>query len=467
MAQHTHIQPRSHRNWTYLTNQTSQTDLFGSVQGKHFVQFYDNELFLLKGIKKIVDSADCSIVIASKQHKKTLEDNRFLTATDTCSILEAEELLATFMVDSIPDRTRFFNTFAPLLSSLTRHKKILIFGEMVALLWAEGNQRGAIALEQLCNELQRTYNFSLICAYPLNNLGGHHQTELFINVCSHHSQVLPSESYGALETAEDRLREVALLQQQSISLKAEIAYRKKLEKQKDEFMGIVSHELKTPVTSLKAFTQVLHKKLTAEGNDQSALYLSKMDKQINRLTSLVRDLLDSTKIEGGILQFRSETFEFDALVTEIIEEIQHTAPNHTIIKKGAVKKMVQGDWERIGQVITNLLTNAIKYSPNADTIIVETSSDDKHLMLCVQDFGVGIRKEDKDHIFERFYRVTGDKQETFPGLGLGLYISSEIVQRHGGKIWVHQTSNQSSLPSHGKGRGSTFCFTLPLRSNEK
>lgn len=224
---------------------------------------------------------------------------------------------------------------------------------------------------------------------------------------------------------------------------------------RDEFMGIVSHELKTPVTSVKAFTQVLQKRFTQAGDTRSAVLLGKMDEQINRLTALISDLLDITKIQGGKLQFNENLFYFDALVIEIVEEIQRTTSRHRIEIVGVSKCTVYGDKDRIGQVLTNMLTNAIKYSPYADLIIVRTMIDKENVILSVQDFGVGIPKERQQQVFERFYRVDGN--ETVPGLGLGLYISAEIIKRQGGKIWVESE----------QGRGSLVSFSLPIQQEDQ
>jgi PAS domain S-box-containing protein len=234
----------------------------------------------------------------------------------------------------------------------------------------------------------------------------------------------------------------------------DITSRKQLESQKDDFMGIVSHELKTPVTSLKAFTQVLQYRFAQAGDERSAALLGKMDMQINKLTSLIGDLLDVTKIEGGKLQFNEANFPFDELVAEIVEEIQRTTSKHTIEKVGSTNKTVFGDKDRIGQVISNMLTNAIKYSPHANKIIVKTTADKDNVTLCVQDFGVGIPKERQEQVFERFYRVSGN--DTISGIGLGLYISAEIIKRQHGKIWVESE----------EGRGSTFYFSLPVQKEE-
>ncbi len=238
---------------------------------------------------------------------------------------------------------------------------------------------------------------------------------------------------------------------QWIGTNTDIDDQKKALEQKDEFLSIASHELKTPVTSLKGFTQILQMKFEKEGNVQAVDLLSKMDKQVNKLTSLIVNLLDVTKIENGQLAFSEVDFDFNILIKEIAEEMQLTTESHKIVYDISHAIGVKGDRNRIGQVITNLISNAIKYSPDAHEIFLSTSMKNQHIKLCVKDFGIGIPDEKKSNIFNRFYRVSGDKENTFPGLGLGLFISAEIIKRHNGKIYLEST----------EGKGSTFCFTLP------
>ena len=238
----------------------------------------------------------------------------------------------------------------------------------------------------------------------------------------------------------------------SMILAAVVAERRELERQKDEFIVMANHELKTPVTSLKGFAQILQRRFAKAGDEESARLLLKMDAQLNKLTSLIEDLLDVTRIEAGKLQFHKTSFPFDELVDEIIEEVQHVTEKHTILREGLAQKMVYADKDRIGQVITNFLSNAIKYSADSHEITVNTSATNHHVTLSVQDFGLGIAKEQQPYVFERFYRVAGAIERTYPGLGIGLYISREIIKRQDGNIWV--TSE--------KGKGSTFGFTLPV-----
>ena len=222
--------------------------------------------------------------------------------------------------------------------------------------------------------------------------------------------------------------------------------------QREEFMAIASHELKTPVSSLKGYTQVLQSRFHKAGDERSAALLAKMDAQLNKLIRLISELLDVTRIEAGQLAWHSEPVDLNALVREIVEEVGHTSERHQIRLEEAALPLVSGDRERLGQVLTNLLSNAMKYSPQAETVLVKVAVDGDSAIVGVQDFGIGMDLEKQQHVFERFFRVNDPEHESFPGLGLGLFISAQIIERHGGRLWV-----ESHL-----GAGSTFSFTVPL-----
>jgi signal transduction histidine kinase len=237
----------------------------------------------------------------------------------------------------------------------------------------------------------------------------------------------------------------------------DVSERKELDKRKDEFISMASHELKTPVTSLKGFLNLVQRRSMKQGDEKILHYLARMDMQINKLTALINDLLDLSRMQTGKLIYREETFLLDELVREIVANIQETTQTHRLILERQTHATVFGDRERIGQVLINLLNNAIKYSPRADTVLIRMANDQQKILVSIQDFGIGIAQDHHLRIFERFYQVTEPAEKTYPGLGIGLSISSEIVRRHGGQMWVESR----------KGEGATFHFTLPLTDEGK
>lgn len=233
----------------------------------------------------------------------------------------------------------------------------------------------------------------------------------------------------------------------------DISEKKALERRKDDFISLASHELKTPVTSIKGYTQIL-KKLVAKDTDPSVVkYLGKMDQQISKLKNLITDLLDVSKAAQGKLDYKDTQFSLDKTIEGIIEDIQHVTDTHQILFENKMPVTICGDQERIGQVVINLLTNAIKYSPDADRVVVRMEQDGNTVQIHVQDFGMGIPPHALTKIFERFYRAYNEEQPVYSGLGIGLYISHEIVARHNGSIAVQSILN----------KGTTFTVSLPLK----
>lgn len=232
----------------------------------------------------------------------------------------------------------------------------------------------------------------------------------------------------------------------------DITDRKDIEMQKDTFIGIASHELKTPITTMKGYSQILEKSLLKQGNSKDKYLIQNINKQTDRLTELINDLLNTNKIQAGKLKFQKEGFDLNTLVAKIILDFQHSTETHQFVKEGEINRQVYGDPGRVEQVLANLLTNAIKYSPKANKVIIRIESDKTNAIVSVQDFGIGVAKRDQAKIFERFYRTNEKDGLKLGGFGLGLYIASEIIKGHNGKIWVESV----------KGKGSKFYFTLPI-----
>ena len=233
----------------------------------------------------------------------------------------------------------------------------------------------------------------------------------------------------------------------------DIEDQKQAEKRKDEFLSIASHELKTPLTSIKAYMQLLERAFAPEleASADSGNYLKRAQFQVDKLHNLIADLLDISKIESGRMKFNKKVFKFEDLLASSIDIITQTNHDVRIIRRGTVDALMYGDEIRIEQVILNYLTNAIKYSPDTKEVVVENSlTPEGHILVKVIDFGVGIPADKQSQIFNKYYRVE-ETSHRFQGLGIGLYICSEIIKRHGGAFGVESNSNL----------GSTFYFTIP------
>jgi len=558
-------------------------------QSEHFVQFCETDEFLVNSLSEFIGTGlragDACIVIATKSHRESLEERLQAEDLEVAAArargqyvsIDAAATLPKFMVEGLPDPGRFTEVVGSMIARAAKGRRhVRIFGELVVLLWADGNRAAAIRLEELWNHLGETHPFSLFCAYPMHGFAGEVYEVEFTEICKQHSQVIPAESYPALASLDERLRAITLLQQRANSLEVEIAERKvaeerlrasenryrqlfdsnlvgvfvsdfagtfldandgfldllgytreellagimqrdaltppefhslsqnavkalqetcssgtyekeylhksgkripvlvavtriehsntcigfvldiserkELDKRKDEFISMASHELKTPLTSLKGFLSLLQRRLATQEDEKALHYLSRIDAQVNKLTKLINDLLDLSELETGQLVYRAKRVVVDDLVQETVENVQGTTQTHHLLLQGQTQAEVFGVRDRIGQVLINLLTNAIKYSPHANTVVMCVAKDHNKVLVSVQDFGIGIAKEHQHKIFERFYQVTDAEEKTYPGLGIGLYICCEIVKRHGGQLWVESEKDE----------GATFHFTLPL-----
>ncbi|WP_145857990.1 sensor histidine kinase [Pedobacter suwonensis] len=235
----------------------------------------------------------------------------------------------------------------------------------------------------------------------------------------------------------------------------EIEFRKQAEHKKDEFISIASHELKTPLTSVKGYIQLLQRSLKRDDKAVAQNHLEKASIQLEKLNELIVDLLDISKIESGKMKFNMKPFCADNMVNNAIEMLQQSNPDFKISKLGQTDEMIFGDEMRLEQVVINFITNAIKYAPGTDQVNVTVNIKDEKLYVAVKDFGIGISKEQQQKIFDKFYRVE-ENSNRFNGLGIGLYICSEIINRHGGAIGVN------SVPDEG----SEFYFIIPTTEEE-
>lgn len=232
----------------------------------------------------------------------------------------------------------------------------------------------------------------------------------------------------------------------------DVTEQKQDEQRKNDFISMVSHELKTPLTSLNAYQQLLQAKSLKLEDPFISGALDKMNVQVKKMTTLINGFLNVSRLESGKILLHKEEFDLKTLVGSVVEEIQLTESSHRIIFLPGTSVIVKADQSKIAAVISNLLSNAIKYSPKADQVEISYEIVEDQVQLMVKDQGMGIKSQNLDKLFERFYRVETKYAHTISGFGIGLYLSAEIVKRHDGKIWVE------SEP----GKGSVFYFTIPL-----
>ncbi|CAM3664573.1 PAS domain S-box protein [Mucilaginibacter galii] len=234
----------------------------------------------------------------------------------------------------------------------------------------------------------------------------------------------------------------------------DITEQKEDDLRKSDFIAMVSHELKTPLTSLSGFMQVMEFKAKKTQDEQSAMILDKARKQIGKMTTLINGFLNVSRLESGKIHIEKQRFDMKELVKEIEEETVPANTSHHIIFAPVITTWVIGDRDKIGQVITNFISNALKYSAPGTTVQIACVAGNGCSVVSVRDEGMGIAEKDLSKLFDRYYRVEGHELKGVAGFGIGLYLCSEIIQRHNGKIWVESTAQV----------GSSFFFSVPVEN---
>jgi PAS domain S-box-containing protein len=236
----------------------------------------------------------------------------------------------------------------------------------------------------------------------------------------------------------------------------DITSRREIEQRKDDFLSIASHELKTPLTTVKGYIHMLNRYMPENAEERYRVLVEKTAAYVTRLNNLITELLDVSRIQTGNIELHKAAFDFDRMLTDTVEGLQAATKSHQITIEGRAGTLILGDESHLIQVMNNLLSNAIKYSPESNQILVYVNQVSDYLKVSVTDYGMGIKMEDQSKIFDRFYRVS-EIQQRFPGMGIGLYVCDQIIKNHGGTLWVESE----------EGKGSTFSFTLPLVNKEE
>lgn len=440
----------------------------------HFVEFYDDSHNLLRKVHEFMNAGleegAAAIVIATPEHRFGFE--RLLSpptrSLSRLFLLDAQETLHKFMLDGRPDPRLFHETIGQVMEAarFAGNGQVKAFGEMVALLWAEGKAESAIRLEELWNELSKRYDFSLFCAYPLRSFAKAEDNERFQRVCAEHSHVHPVEGFSLPASDDELHRLIASLQQRTSALEAEVKRRAAVERElaqlnarKDEFLAILGHELRNPMASIgNAIAIMAHSK-----QDPEVLELARkvVDRQFTQLNRLVDDLLDVSRVTTGKLQLRLEPVSVEDLIHQAVEEVRPLidAKRHTFDSTLALHSVrMVADAGRLTQAIANLLTNAAKYTPPGGKIALHASGLPHELTIVVTDNGCGLDTGTRERLFELFGQGRNGSAEGGGGLGVGLALCKTIVQLHGGRL---------DAQSEGDGKGSRFTLTLPLQHPPK
>jgi signal transduction histidine kinase/ActR/RegA family two-component response regulator len=472
---------------------------------EHFVQFYESDEFLLNSLGDFIGeglwAGDACVVVAGGPRREGLDRRLRAAGLDADAArargqyisLDAGETLAQFMAGGRPDPRRFTKVVGGVLKrAAAGRRRVRVFGDMVAHLCGEQNHAAAVELEGLWNGLRETQPFSLFCAYPLEQFGCTTLAAPFDELCAAHTRVVPAESYAAAAETDERLRAIALLQQKAHSLEAEVAERRRVEESlralneqlgrelaererllareqaaraeteaanrlKDEFLANVSHELRTPLTAVLGWTHVLRSgRLDPES---AARALETVERNARAQNQLIEDLLDMSRIITGKLRFDARTVDPVVCIESALDSVRPAAEAKGVCLErglGVAVGAVSGDPDRLQQVVWNLLTNAIKFTPEGGRVRVTLGGDDARVEIAVSDTGAGIGREFLPYVFDRFRQGDGSTTRAQGGLGLGLAIVRHLVELHGGTVHA---------ASEGEGRGSTFTVLLPHLRN--
>jgi two-component system, OmpR family, sensor histidine kinase VicK len=233
--------------------------------------------------------------------------------------------------------------------------------------------------------------------------------------------------------------------QRFVSVGKDATIRKAIEKRKDNLISFASHELKTPLTSLKIYIDLLKKKFDRLDKVKAVRYLSKIDTKANELNNLINDYLDLNRLKAGQLQLNIEKVNADLLVDQLVEDLGQMYPKSFIVVEGSFGKEIPLDKFRFQQVVNNLVINAIKYSPKNSQIVVKKDLKNNQAHFSVKDNGIGITKKDQSKLFRSFFRSQFVQKENIPGSGLGLSLTQEIIKLHKGKIILKSAPKEGTV----------------------
>jgi signal transduction histidine kinase len=463
----------------------------------HAVQIYENESFLYETVGQYIaaglSAGERVVVIAAEEHVAgflaCLEGHDIAAALEVgrLTLLDARASLAEFMDGEVPDRDRFRAFFAKTLEGIRRgddKARVRAYGEMVDVLWREGNSRAAIRLEELWNEVREEESFSLLCAYLMGNFLNDTDGSRFLAVCRNHTHVAPTERFSELNDRAAELREMSILEARAASLGREVEERKELEralrealkarsrveeelrasvarehearakaeaseKFKEVFLGILGHDLRNPLNTVLMTTRLMA--MRHEVPPESEKRLERVIASGLRMQRMIDHLLDLARgrILDGIPVDLSTKSNVSEVVERMVDEVRAAHPERTIELRAAPCE-VRHDKDRLEQVVSSLLGNAIAHGDPKQPIVVDVTAEGAGARVSVHNEGPPIDPTLLPQLFDPFQRATRPPRFR-RGLGLGLYIAQKIMEAHGGTLRCESED----------GKGTTFIADLP------
>lgn len=454
----------------------------------HVVQFYESDSFLIRAVCDFIRAGmrarETTVIIATPLHHAHIEESLRASGVDIsvaraqCQYLahNAAEMLSRVMVDGKLDTQTGARVLGGVIEEAAQRRyRVRVFDEMGALLAVEGDPENTIRLEQIWGDLVPTHSFSLVCAYPVHLLVGEARATMLLNLCAHHAEIIPAESFTDLTSAAEQLRAIALLQQKAHWLEYEISRRKEAEERlqaaleteriarqaahaavrlRDEFIAVAAHELKTPLTPLLGQIQLLTRRLARNhvaDPGQIERSLHEIAAQGEKLARRIDQIVGGFQLDAGTLTVDRRSADLVPLVTRVASRASAWSDRHTIQLETPSSLTALVDSFRFEQVVTSLLDNAIRFSPAGGPIeVILARSEPGMAELSVRDHGVGLPIAKRDGLFERFSSAHTD--DYLSGIGLGLYLCRRIIEMHGGEIGAE-------FPVSG---GARFVVRLPV-----